>query len=75
MTTTILDVQGLQCPLPVLRANRALRPLAAGDELRVLATDPAAPKDFDAFCRTTGNILVGSEVTDGVFSIVIRKKG
>lgn len=75
MTTTILDVQGLQCPLPVLRANRALRPLAPGDELRVLATDPAAPKDFDAFCRTTGNILVGSEVTDGVFSIVIRKKG
>lgn len=75
MTTTILDVQGLQCPLPVLRANRALRPLAPNDELRVLATDPAAPKDFDAFCRTTGNILVGSEVTDGVFSIVIRKKG
>ena len=75
MTTTILDVQGLQCPLPVLRANRALRPLAPGDELRVLATDPAAPKDFDAFCRTTGNILVGSEVSEGVFSIVIRKKG
>ncbi|MBL8668336.1 MAG: sulfurtransferase TusA family protein [Rhodospirillales bacterium] len=75
MATTILDVQGLQCPLPVLRANRALRPLAPGDELHILASDPAAPKDFDAFCRTTGNILVGSEVSDGVFSIVIRKRG
>lgn len=73
MTVATLDVQGLQCPLPVLRASRALRPLAPGDELRVLATDPAAPGDFEAFCRTTGHVLVGSEKTDGVFHIVIRK--
>ncbi len=70
-----LDVQGLQCPLPVLRANRALRPLAPGEELRVLATDPAAPGDFIAFCRTTGHTLVASDEVDGVFSIVIRKTG
>jgi len=70
---TTLDVQGLQCPLPVLRANRALRSLPPGDELRVLATDPAAPADFAAFCRTTGHILVASDETDGVFSIVIKK--
>lgn len=72
---TTLDVQGLQCPLPVLRANRALRSLAPGEELRVLATDPAAPADFDAFCRTTGHALIASEETDGVFSIVIKKVG
>ncbi len=70
-----LDVQGLQCPLPVLRANRALRSLAAGDELRVLATDPAAPADFAAFCRTTGHTLVASDETEGVFNIVIKKVG
>ncbi|MBK8212076.1 MAG: sulfurtransferase TusA family protein [Rhodospirillales bacterium] len=70
-----LDVQGLQCLLPVLRANRALRPLAPGEELRVLATDPAAPGDFIAFCRTTGHTLVASDEVDGVFSIVIRKTG
>lgn len=73
VTAATLDAQGLQCPLPVLRANRALRPLAPGDELRVLATDPAAPGDFEAFCRTTGHVLVGSGMTDGVFHIVIRK--
>lgn len=72
---TTLDVQGLQCPLPVLRANRALRSLAAGDELRVLASDPAAPADFAAFCRTAGHTLVASDETDGVFSIVIKKTG
>jgi tRNA 2-thiouridine synthesizing protein A len=72
---TTLDVQGLQCPLPVLRANRALRSLVPGEELHVLATDPAAPADFDAFCRTTGHSLIASEETDGVFSIVIKKVG
>ncbi|HYN38286.1 MAG TPA: sulfurtransferase TusA family protein [Rhodospirillales bacterium] len=73
--TTILDVQGLQCPLPVLRASRALRPLAPGDELRVLATDPAAPADFAAFCQTTGHTLIASDEADGVFCIRIRKAG
>lgn len=73
--TRTLDTSGLTCPIPILKAKKALADMAAGDTLEVLATDPAAPKDFDAFCRTTGNILVGSEVTDGVFSIVIRKKG
>lgn len=73
MTATTLDVTGLQCPLPVLRANRALRQLAVGEDLAVLATDPAAPKDFESFCRTTGHVLVESTVEGGVFTIVIRK--
>ncbi len=51
---TLLDVKGMNCPLPVLRANRALRGLQPGDKLRVLATDRAAVADFRAFCRETG---------------------
>jgi len=52
-----LDATGLICPLPVLRAKKALKPLASGQTLRVIATDPAAAKDFPAFCEATGNIL------------------
>ena len=48
MSETILDVKGMTCPLPVLRANKTLRGLAAGDRLRVLATDRAAIGDFQA---------------------------
>ena len=53
MTETILDVKGMNCPLPVLRANRALRSLPPGARLRVLATDRASVADFQAFCRET----------------------
>ena len=58
MSETVLDVKGMNCPLPVLRANRALRALPAGDRLRVLATDRAAVADFQAFCRETGHALL-----------------
>jgi len=75
MSRTTLDVKGLACPLPVLRANKALRPLAPGDELEVLATDPAAPADFVQFCETAGHALVSSDETGGVFTIVVKKKG
>ena len=50
-----LDAQGLKCPLPVLRARKALRDVAPGGLLTVLATDPAAPRDFRAFCEQTGH--------------------
>jgi tRNA 2-thiouridine synthesizing protein A len=73
MEMTTLDLKGLQCPLPVLRTNKALRQMPAGAEVRVLATDPAAPKDFESFCRMAGHVFVASEEVDGVFSIVIRK--
>ena len=69
---TLLDVKGMQCPLPVLRANRALRGLAPGDRLRVLATDRAAVADFRAFCRETGHTLVSLSEEAGVFSFTIR---
>ncbi len=70
-----LDVRDLSCPLPVLRANKTMRALAAGDELRVLATDPAAPRDFQAYCEATGHVLVSQGEEDGALVIVLRKSG
>ena len=75
MPTMTLDLKGMQCPLPVLRANKALRQLQPGDELEILATDRAAAEDFENFCRTTGHSLVASEEAEGVLTIVIRKAG
>ena len=74
MSESMLDVKGMSCPLPVLRANKALRSLPAGARLRVLATDRAAVGDFQAFCRETGHALVAWSEEGGVFSFVIRKK-
>ncbi len=68
-----LDVKGLNCPLPILRAKKAIKDLAAGDTLTVLATDPGSVKDFDAFCRQTGNELVEQSEADGVYTFLIKK--
>ncbi len=70
----LLDVKLLACPLPVLRANRVLRGMAAGERLRVLATDRAAVNDFRAFCRETGHDLLSCSEDGGVFSFVIRRR-
>ncbi len=74
MGETLLDLKGLSCPLPVLRANKALRGMAGGARLRVLATDPASVKDFRNYCETTGHALVAFSEAAGVFSFVIQKK-
>ncbi len=74
MSETLLDVKGMNCPLPVLRANKALRGLSAGERLRVIATDRAAVGDFQAFCRETGHALLSMSEEAGVFSFVIRKR-
>jgi len=62
-----LDVRGLNCPLPILRAKKALGELSTGQVLKVMATDPGSVKDFQAFCKQTGNELLshseGSEYT------------
>lgn len=68
-----LDAKGLLCPLPVLRARKALKALDPGDVLAVEATDPSAPKDFAAFCETTGNRLLSSTEADGVFRMEIER--
>ena len=68
-----LDARDLKCPLPVLKARRALKSVAGGDTLIVLATDPGAPKDFEHFCATTGCELLESSETEGVYKFVLRK--
>ncbi len=73
MATQVLDVKGLNCPLPILRAKKALKDIPTGGTLQVLATDPGAVKDFEAFCRTTGNELVESKVEGKVYSFVIKR--
>ena len=71
-----LDATGLLCPLPVLKARRALRDVPAGGVLEVLATDPGATKDFEHFCRTTGcELLDASERPDGVLRFLLKKPG
>jgi tRNA 2-thiouridine synthesizing protein A len=68
----ILDAKGLKCPLPVLKARKAMRDLAPGGVLRVLATDPGATKDFEHFCKTTGHRLLAAREEGGtlIFDIV-----
>jgi tRNA 2-thiouridine synthesizing protein A len=70
-----LDARGLKCPLPVLKARRALKNVPAGGCLRVLATDPGAVKDFAHFCETTGCELLESGQEREVLSFVLRKPG
>ena len=71
--STILDTKGFNCPIPVLKARRAMRGLEPGDELTLLATDPASMIDVPHFCNTTGHELIDSSEEDGVFTYVIRK--
>ncbi|WP_448204314.1 sulfurtransferase TusA family protein [Azospirillum sp. sgz302134] len=73
MTDHRLDAKGLQCPLPVLRARKALKTVPAGETLTVEATDPSAPKDFAAFCEATGNRLLASTEESGVYRFVIER--
>ena len=74
MTITVLDLRGLSCPLPVLKANKAIKELILGDHLEILATDPAASKDFEVFCKNTGHELTSSTEDSGVFKITLTKK-
>ncbi|MCT8973823.1 sulfurtransferase TusA family protein [Microbaculum marinisediminis] len=72
MADQVLDVKGLNCPLPILRAKKTLKDMPAGATLEVIATDPGAVKDFEAFCRTTGNELLESKEEGGSFTFVIK---
>ncbi len=74
MADQTLDAKGLNCPLPILKAKKALQGLQPGSTLEVLATDPGAVKDFQAFCRTTGNELVESSTEGKVYRFILRRK-
>lgn len=69
-----LDARGLNCPLPILRTKKVLNDMTGGQTLRVVATDPGAVKDFQAFSKQTGNDLLESAEANGEFTFLIRKK-
>lgn len=73
MADDVLDAKGLNCPLPILKAKKAISKLTGGQTLEVLATDPGSVKDFEAFCRTTGNELMESGEDGGVFKFLIKR--
>ncbi len=73
MTDQILDAQGLLCPMPVLEAKKALAKMAAGETLKIIATDPAAKGDFEVFCRNTGHELLESSQDGQIYSFRIRR--
>lgn len=69
-----LDARGLNCPLPILRTKKALTDMKSGEVLKILATDPGAVKDFEAFSKQTGNALVSSAADQNEFVFFMKKK-
>jgi len=70
----ILDVKGLNCPMPLLKAKKTLNEMPAAAKLRVLATDPGSVRDFEVFARQSGNTLLEAGEEDGTFVYLIQKK-
>lgn len=69
-----IDTSGLNCPLPILKAKKALTELQTGQTLKVIATDPGSWRDFEAFAKQTGNALVSQEKTDTHFVFVLQRR-
>ena len=70
--TELLDAKGLNCPLPILHARKKLKTMSTGDVLEILATDPGAVADFEAFCRQTGHELVESSQEGDIYKFQIK---
>jgi tRNA 2-thiouridine synthesizing protein A len=73
MADKTLDAKGLNCPLPILKAKKSMAEVPVGGTLEVLATDPGAVADFQAFCKTTGNDLVEHSEASGVYRFLIKR--
>jgi len=69
-----VDARGLNCPMPIVKTAQAVKGLASGQTLEVLATDPGSIKDFAAWSKTTGNEIVEQSADGGVFRFVLRRK-
>ncbi len=69
-----IDTSGLNCPLPILKAKKALTELQSGQTLKVIATDPGSWRDFEAFARQTGNTLLSQEKIDAHFAYVLQRR-
>jgi tRNA 2-thiouridine synthesizing protein A len=69
-----LDTRGLNCPLPILKAKKALADMASGQVLKVVSTDPGSTRDFQAFARQTGNELLEQQTLDAEFVHYLRRR-
>ncbi len=69
-----IDTRGLNCPLPILKAKKALNDMASGELLKVVATDPGSLRDFQAFARQTGNELVDQQTLGTEFIHVLKRR-
>ena len=69
-----LDARGLNCPLPILRAKKALNEMQSGQVLRIIATDPGSVKDFQAFAKQTGNDLLSQAEANKEFTFFLKRK-
>ena len=69
-----IDTRGLNCPLPILKAKKALADMSSGDVLKVVATDPGSMRDFQAFARQTGNELVEQSSANDEFVHYLRRR-
>lgn len=69
-----LDARGLNCPLPILKAKKALADMATGEVLRITATDTGSVRDFQAFAKQTGNALLSHSHANGEFVFLMRRK-
>ena len=69
-----IDTRGMNCPLPILKAKKALADMSSGDVLKVVATDPGSVRDFQAFARQTGNELLEQSSGDGEFVHYLKRR-
>jgi tRNA 2-thiouridine synthesizing protein A len=69
-----LDARGLNCPLPILRAKKALAEMQSGQVLKIVATDPGSVKDFQAFCKQTGHALLEQSEAEKVYTFLMKHK-
>jgi tRNA 2-thiouridine synthesizing protein A len=74
MANIQVDARGLNCPMPIVKTAQAIKTVASGDTVEVLATDSGSVKDFAAWAKTTGNPMVEQTTDGGVFRFVLRKK-
>lgn len=72
MADHVLNAEGLNCPLPILKAKKALKNVAAGETLEIRATDPGSVADFAAFCNQTGHELLSSTTEGAIYKFEIR---
>lgn len=73
MSDSVLDVKGLNCPLPILRTKKAIKDVAVGSILQVLSTDPGSVKDMEAFCKQTGNELINWKDDGSIYIFNIKR--